>query len=37
MKTPEQIANKIWSISGLDHEETIDGMTWEDFVAWIKK
>ena len=37
MKTPEEIADKVWDWNGLDHEETNDGMTWEDFVEWIKE
>lgn len=42
MKTPEEIADKIWSQycceDEICHEETmIDDMTWEDFVAWIKE
>jgi len=38
MKTPEEIADKVWKSQGLDHEETLfdEFWTWEDFVAWIK-
>lgn len=38
MKTPEEIADKIWKSQGLSHEETLfdEFWTWEDFVAWIK-
>ena len=39
MKTPEEIADKVWNWKNLDHEETLFDAhwTWEDFVAWIKE
>ena len=38
MKTPEEIANKVWSHHDLSKEETMfdDHWTWDDFLAWIK-
>ena len=38
MKTPEEIADFIWSQQCLGHDEmAIDNeMYWEDFVSWIK-